>query len=349
MQSTINMDAPLTQIGQKLKTAREAQNLTLRNIYEKTKIPVAHLQGIDSGNDEDLPEPVYVAGYIRRYADIVGLDGHGLSEEYRFAVEGPSTKKARPAGESHYVPPVNYGRRHNDAPPSFKTIYFNAICIVGVVGLISYLSMTQMNNQANQSDPSLASLKDSASRFAQISGQSTGPGGAAITPGTPGDGSSRLSLSASQHVWVEVKSVASGDSLYTGYLEQGDRRDFQDAQGLRVRADNGGSLAVSFDGKSETFGEAGKVAERTFMAKTAAPAAEPVQATAPPSTPSEARPAAVTRRPTRTAQSTERRERYRNVDETPSRDYIPGESLGGGGTRSIDVPYRYTEGRLDSD
>ncbi len=340
------MDAPLAQIGQKLKAAREAQNLTLRNIYEKTKIPVAHLQGIDSGNDEDLPEPVYVAGYIRRYADIVGLNGHLLAEEYRFAVEGPANKKARPAGETHYVPPTQYGRRHSDAPPTFKTIYFNAIWIVVVIGLISYLSMTQLNNQANQSDPSLASLKDSASRFAQLS--TTGPGGAQIESRTPGDGSSRLSLSASQHVWVEVKSVATGDSLFTGYLEQGDRRDFQDAQGLRVRADNGGSLSVTFDGKAETFGDAGKVAERTFMAKTAAPAGDPVQATAPTSTPTDVRPAAATRRPTRTAQSTERRERYRNVDETPSRDYIPGESMGNG-TRSIDVPYRYTEGRLDSE
>ncbi len=342
------MDAPLAQIGQKLKTAREAQNLTLRNIYEKTKIPIAHLQGIDSGNDEDLPEPVYVAGYIRRYADIVGLDGHVLAEEYRFAVDGPPNKKTRPAGETHYVPPTIYGRRHTDAPPTFKTIYFNAIWIVVVIGLISYLSMTQLNNQANQSDPSLASLKDSASRFAQLSGQ-TGPGGAQIGTNAAGDGSSRLSLSASQHVWVEVKSVATGDSVFTGYLEQGDRRDFQDGQGLRVRADNGGSLTVIFDGKSETFGDAGKVAERTFMAKTAAPVGEPVQATAPTSTPTDVRPAATTtRRPTRTAQSTERRERYRNVDETPSRDYIPGESMGGG-TRSIDVPYRYTEGRLDNE
>jgi len=341
------MDAPLAQIGQKLKTAREAQNLTLRNIYEKTKIPVAHLQGIDSGNDEDLPEPVYVAGYIRRYADIVGLDGHGLAEEYRVAVDGPATKKAKSSGETHYVPPVNYGRRHNDAPPTFKTIYFNAIWIVVIIGLISYLSMTQLNNQANQSDPSLASLKDSASRFAQISGQ-TGPGGQPMQNAQPGDGASRLSLSASQHVWVEVKSVASGDSLYTGYLEQGDRRDFQDAQGLRVRADNGGSLTVNFDGKAETFGDAGKVAERTFMAKTAAPVSEPIQAAAPTST--DIRPAqAVTRKPTRTAQSSgERSQRYRGVDDSPGRDYIPGESLGGG-TRSIDVPYRYTEGRLDSE
>lgn len=342
------MDAPLSQIGQKLKTAREAQNLTLRNIYEKTKIPVAHLQGIDTGNDEDLPEPVYVAGYIRRYADMVGLDGPRLSEEYRVAIDGPATKKARPNGETSYVPPVNYGRRHTDAPPTFKTIYFNAIWIVVVIGLISYLSMTQLNNQANQQDPSLASLKESASRFTQMSGQ-TGPGGAPMGTGAASDGSSRLSLSASQHVWVEVKSVASGDSLYTGYLEQGDRRDFQDSQGLRVRADNGGSLTVNFDGKAETFGDAGKVAERTFMAKTAAPATEPVQATAPATTTSSDRPAAVvTRKPTRTAQSTERRERYRGVDDSPSRDYIPGESMGGG-TRSIDVPYRYTEGRLDNE
>jgi hypothetical protein len=64
----------------------------------------------------------------------------------------------------------------------------------------------------------------------------------------------KIALSASQHVWVEVKSVASGQSLFTGYLEMGERRDFQDAQGLRVRAGNGGSLTVDYLGKSEAFG-----------------------------------------------------------------------------------------------
>src|SRR6185437_9223526 len=73
----------LEAIGQKLKAAREAQGLSLRQIYERTKIPINHLQSIDSGQLEDLPEPVYVAGFIKRYAECIGLDGQVLADEYR--------------------------------------------------------------------------------------------------------------------------------------------------------------------------------------------------------------------------------------------------------------------------
>ncbi|HEY9870353.1 MAG TPA: RodZ domain-containing protein [Candidatus Obscuribacterales bacterium] len=337
-------------IGQKLKAAREGQGLSLRQIYERTKIPIGHLHSIDNGQWDELPEPVYVAGFIKRYAECVGLNGQALSEEYRKQAEEkqPNGQNHWPAAQPTYVA-AEYTRGKVDRePPTFKTIYFNTIWIVVVVGLISYLTMTQLNNQANQQDPSVLSLRETTARYAGTPASGTSanapPGGAAASTND-----ARVSLSASQHVWVEVKAVSSGESLFTGYLEQGDRRDFQDAQGLRIRAGNGGSLTVDFQGKIETFGETGKVAERTFMAKSAVASEGPAAGAAEPAA---VKPAAVrrpvTKRSNESALSQARTTRYRTIEDAPTRQYIPGESLGGG-TRSIDVPYRYTEGRLDAD
>src|SRR5215470_13702160 len=241
----------LGEIGQKLKVAREAQGLSLRQIYERTKIPVGHLQSIDVGQSDELPEPVYVAGYIKRYAECVGLNGQNLSEEYRRHSEEKSDNGHHLFGKAQVQQPVTYtnpesmGRVKIDRdPPTFKTIYFNAIWIVIIVGLISWLTMTQLNNQASQQDPSIIALREAASRYklaARQANPQASPTG--TTPVNP-SGDARVSLSASQHVWLEVKAVSTGESLYTGYLEQGDRRDFQDSQGLRIRAGNGGSLTV---------------------------------------------------------------------------------------------------------
>ncbi len=337
------------QIGQKLKSARESQSLSLRQIYERTKIPVGHLHSIDNGQWDELPEPVYVAGFIRRYAECVGLNGQALSEEYRkYADEKPQNgQQSWFSATPTHVPPEPMGRMKIDRErPSFKTIYFNAIWIVIIVGLISYLTMNQLNNQANQQDPSVLSLRETTARY----GTTTTPAASSSSTTTPTD-DSRISLSSSQHVWVEVKAVSSGEGLFTGYLEQGDRRDFQDAQGLRVRAGNGGSLTVDFQGRIETFGDVGKVAERTFMSKSAA--ASEVMKTAVSAPVSPARSSATKWKPaTRKSDAPTTEEtpgsRYRSIDDASSRQYIPGESLGGG-TRSIDVPYRYTEGRLDAD
>jgi len=342
----------LEQIGQKLKAAREAKGLTFRQVYEKTKIPMVHLQAIDNGHADNLPETVYVAGFIKRYGDFVGLNGQSLADEYRQKAE--PVVSATPSSWSRPVAvsaPVIVSTKQlavaDSAPPSFKTIYFNAICIVGVLGLVYYIGSTQFNNQINQQDPSLASLRETASKFNASALPVAAGSGQALAPLPAAD--AKITLSASQHVWVEVKSASTGESLFTGYLEQGDRRDFQDAQGLRVRAGNGGSLSVDSQGQSAVMGPPGQVAEKVYMSSTPTVAGNSEkdlktetatlgQSTAP------LKPSA--KRPAKVAAS--REARSQGLDEGSSRRYIPGESLGGGG-RSIDVPYRYTEGRLDAE
>src|SRR5215471_8300236 len=154
-------------IGQKLKSAREAQSLSLRQIYERTKIPIGHLHSIDNGQWSELPEPVYVAGFIKRYAECVGLNGQALSEEYRkFADEKPQNgQHSWFSAAAQHVPSEPMRMKVDRERPSFKTIYFNIIWIVIIVGLISYLTMTQLNNQANQQDPSVLSLRETTAHF----------------------------------------------------------------------------------------------------------------------------------------------------------------------------------------
>ncbi|MFN8659521.1 MAG: DUF4115 domain-containing protein [Candidatus Obscuribacterales bacterium] len=168
------------------------------------------------------------------------------------------------------------------------------------------------------------------------------PATGTTTQAAPEPDGGKITVSANQHVWVEVKAVSSGESLYTGYLEQGDRRDFSDSQGFRIRAGNGGSLSVDYKGKIETLGAAGKVTERAFVATGASPTT-PADATA---TPTKTASTTTISAPKvrKTASSTKRSSpSYRSIGEgTRSIDG------GGGGSRSIDVPYRY-DGRLDTD
>lgn len=339
-------------IGQKLKTARESRGLSLRQVCERTKIPINHLQALDEGNTEGLPEVVYVAGFIKRYAETVGLDGSALSDEFKriASQEGSSNGKSNgrnngngryPQNQPVYVHPEYLNKaRINTAPPNYKTWVFNAVLVVMVLCLFTFL-MGQSNNN-NQQDPSVLSLRDSAQRVAATSpaNLSNGQTMPATTQGTPEPDGGKIAISANQHVWVEVKAVSSGESLYTGYLEQGDRRDFSDSQGFRIRAGNGGSLSVDYKGKIEILGAAGKVTERAFVASGASPTT-PVDATAPAT--KTASTTTTAPRVRKTASSTKRSSpSYRSIGEgTRSID-------GGGGSRSIDVPYRY-DGRLDTD
>ena len=352
----------LEAIGQKLKAARDSQGLSLRQIYERTKIPINHLQAIDGGQTDDLPEPVYVAGFIKRYAECIGLDGQVLADEYRrdgVPTNGNGNGKANKNGSAQPAYVTQDYLRHtriDQRPPSYKLWLFNGVVIVVLVMVVSHFA-TQANNQ-NQTDPSVLSLKESASKLQQSQPQNapqpgvTPVGTAATSPAAP-DNSGKVTLTASRHVWVEIKKLNGGDSVYTGYLEQGDRRDFDDRDGLRVRAGNGGALSVEFKGKIEPFGQPQQVVERTFAAQNAVATTDGTQ----PGATSTTGGGVLGAPGTTTGAKTTKKTAKKNADgstavATKHRHSSDGyRSIGDGldgGSRSIDVPYRYSEGRLDA-
>lgn len=77
--------ASLRDIGQGLKEAREAQGLTLDEIAARTRITVRHLIALEEGNESDLPEVFYVRGFLKKYAEAVGLSPREVADAYRAA------------------------------------------------------------------------------------------------------------------------------------------------------------------------------------------------------------------------------------------------------------------------
>ncbi|MCG8367008.1 MAG: helix-turn-helix domain-containing protein, partial [Pseudanabaenales cyanobacterium] len=72
----------LASIGGVLRQTREEQSLSLEQLSSKTLIRPSLMSAIESANLEQLPEPVYVRGLIKRYADILGLDGETLAIQF---------------------------------------------------------------------------------------------------------------------------------------------------------------------------------------------------------------------------------------------------------------------------
>lgn len=72
----------LKAIGTYLGQIRQQQARSLEDIAAKTYIPLRLLRAIEAGQEKILPEPVFVQGFIRRYADALGLDGIDLSQQF---------------------------------------------------------------------------------------------------------------------------------------------------------------------------------------------------------------------------------------------------------------------------
>ncbi len=81
-------DRPST-VGDELKAARVRADLSVEDIAAATKIRLHYLRALEEGKTSQLPALTYVLGFIRSYADVVGLDAQVLAARYRTEVTGP--------------------------------------------------------------------------------------------------------------------------------------------------------------------------------------------------------------------------------------------------------------------
>ncbi len=79
--STLQQDH-LKKIGANLQEARVAQSKTVDDIAVQTYIRPQLLNAIEAGQVADLPQPIFVQGFIRRYAEALGLDGKTLAKQF---------------------------------------------------------------------------------------------------------------------------------------------------------------------------------------------------------------------------------------------------------------------------
>ena len=96
----------LSHLGNLLKQKREEQGRSLEDISLRTYIRPQMLRAIEAATVEDLPQPIFVQGFIRRYGESLGLNGAELAQQ--FPVHSvPDTPRPSVANSSRPVPLPN--------------------------------------------------------------------------------------------------------------------------------------------------------------------------------------------------------------------------------------------------
>ncbi|MFS0823541.1 helix-turn-helix domain-containing protein [Bacillus sp. 1P02SD] len=78
----------MTELGSRLKEAREQKSLSLDDLQQITKIQKRYLVGIEEGNYSVMPGKFYVRAFIKQYAEAVGLNPEQLFEEFKSEIPG---------------------------------------------------------------------------------------------------------------------------------------------------------------------------------------------------------------------------------------------------------------------
>jgi cytoskeletal protein RodZ len=61
-------------VGEQLRRAREARNLTVEQVAEITKIRTDHVRALEEGNYDVFSAPVYIKGFVRTYSTLLKED-----------------------------------------------------------------------------------------------------------------------------------------------------------------------------------------------------------------------------------------------------------------------------------
>lgn len=70
-------------VGAALLCARVASNLTIEDLAERTKVSTRYLRALERDDFSIFVSRIYIVGFAKAYAKVVGLDSEGVATSLR--------------------------------------------------------------------------------------------------------------------------------------------------------------------------------------------------------------------------------------------------------------------------
>ena len=110
-------DSSLKRIGNFIKEARSSRNKSIEELASDLKIGAHQLEAIEEGNEEKLPEKVFVKAMVRRISQKLKLDTEFIMDEFKTEREEVKieeiveevSKKNHKSRQSKNLNPVGFG------------------------------------------------------------------------------------------------------------------------------------------------------------------------------------------------------------------------------------------------
>lgn len=123
-------------MGQVFKTARERKRISLSQAAAKTRIKMQHLEMMERDDFSQMPAPAYARGFIRMYADFLGLESAPLVQEYNELHQRGARPRVIPREPA--PPPKAEEVESTDAPATPRAPSIKATQLLAVV--LTFLS-----------------------------------------------------------------------------------------------------------------------------------------------------------------------------------------------------------------
>lgn len=159
-------------VGEMLREERKRQGMSIEDIMSLTKVSRRHIEALEDGNIRDLPHPVYVKGFLKVYAELLGLEYKKLlpAVDDAYASLGLDTFENEP----HARPSENISLN----PPQRSGFFFRILMVLLVLALLGGAGYYGYNyffaeNAGSPRDSAVSNQESAAS-----------PGGTVVTEST---------------------------------------------------------------------------------------------------------------------------------------------------------------------
>jgi len=136
--------SPLQKVGEFLKEARQGRNLSVEDLSSSLRIGKEQLIALEDGDEQSLPEKVYIRAMVRRIAEKLDLDTSFILDELN--------EKKKKVQEPNPLIKKKITRKKRFFSP------FSMVLLSGVLGLLtSIIALKYIQRAQNDSITSLRS------------------------------------------------------------------------------------------------------------------------------------------------------------------------------------------------
>lgn len=228
-------------VGDILRRTREHYGQTLPQVEVNLRIRASQLQALETGEHDKLPGRVYAIGFVRSYAEYLGLDGDKMVHLFKAQSVG---KRVKP--ELQF--PVS--ATESKAP----NIYIILGSLVGLVLLTAYWTLAYTPTKYVEAIPPVPEILKQ-SNIALLKPIAEAPPITLLQ--AVKEPANKMELLVSENSWVEIKNAA-GEMILRQVLKPGDKYIVPDGEEFILSTGNAGGIMVVIDGK-----EIGKLGEST--------------------------------------------------------------------------------------
>lgn len=238
-------------VGESLRQKREERGLSLKDVELALSIRVKYLAALEDENYNVIPGEVYVKGFLRNYANFLGLNGEEIVQLYKDAVQPNLTPKTEPTET-----------KKPTASSNSKGMGFviSAAAVVGIIIISTvyylYAAYGRSDTPVQPNPPALPSKQLPTPSAVPIPENTSQP----IRQGV------RVAAKINAECWMQV--FADGKEVYEGVLQAGDVKTWEAKQQVEVTLGNaaGAQLTVN-DQIQPALGKSGEVVKQVYKAQ----------------------------------------------------------------------------------